>query len=457
MLEIGQVLVNRGHNVTYITRSDQVHLVNSFPQIPAVSVGDPVYKGIDIGDIARNISFFDIVKVVRRSLNNAYADEMRYYQHSMETRPDFFICDAFDDPCIDIAVEWKKPFAITCTGVLHQDMTVPYMNNLGTTHHATSEYMTLWERFYHKYVDKINIIYNLYPELRRLDRIRSSLGIQTLGLNRFKQWESAIKLVNTYFGFMPAQIKSPLTHDVGPILSTRQKKLNTEEQAYLESHQRVIYVAWGSFVVLDKQALEAILSAILDQMELGLVDGVIWSRFKKQVALYESQSENLEWTITTRNSVYNLSAPLLEHDMFNDFLTPDWASQFSILAHPSTILFITQGGAESTNEATYHGVPLLMFPYYGDTKIIGRRMELAGVARVLQRDECSFESVRKDLNDLLLDVNGTFADNARRLQIQARIGAKRKSLAADLIGKKHVTITALLTSFLCRRAHVYFN
>lgn len=432
---MGQLLVNRGHNVTYITRSDQVHLVNAFPKIPAISVGEPVYKHVDVGVIGRQWSFYKIVQFVRQSLNDAYADEMRYYQQSMESKPDFFICDAFDDPCIDIAVEWKVPFAITCTGILHQDMSVPYMNSLGTTHHATSEHMTLWERFHHKYIDAIKVMYHLYPEMKRLDKIRQEHGLKPLGLNRFKQWDNAIKLINTYHGFMPPQVVSPLTYIVGPILSTKQRLLSPGERNYLDTHRRVVYAAFGSIVLLDKEAVEAILGALLDQIELGQIDGIIWAGLEKQIALYENKTDDVKWTIRTTKHVYNLGAPLLKHDMLSDVYTPEWASQFSILAHPSTVLFVSHGGAESVNEATFNGVPLMVFPYYGDGRLVARRMELAGVARVHERSEISVDVVREHLNELLLDVNGTIAENVMRMKTLAQLGSRRKSRAADLVGK----------------------
>lgn len=43
-----------------------------------------------------------------------------------------------------------------------------------------------------------------------------------------------------------------------------------------------------------------------------------------------------------------------------------WAPQQSLLAHPQLKLFISHGGGLSTQEAAYHGCPLLGFPLTGD-------------------------------------------------------------------------------------------
>lgn len=49
-------------------------------------------------------------------------------------------------------------------------------------------------------------------------------------------------------------------------------------------------------------------------------------------------------------------------------------------AHPNCRLFITHGGLLSTQEASYHGVPLVGIPVFGDQQLNVKQSDLIGFA-----------------------------------------------------------------------------
>ncbi|OBZ80669.1 hypothetical protein A0J61_11282, partial [Choanephora cucurbitarum] len=59
VLEIGNILIQRGHNVTYVTRDDQIHLGQAYPGIQTVSAGGPVYDDA-LGEKTRNQGFYQV-------------------------------------------------------------------------------------------------------------------------------------------------------------------------------------------------------------------------------------------------------------------------------------------------------------------------------------------------------------------------------------------------------------
>ncbi|XP_049779816.1 UDP-glucosyltransferase 2-like [Schistocerca cancellata] len=63
----------------------------------------------------------------------------------------------------------------------------------------------------------------------------------------------------------------------------------------------------------------------------------------------------------------------------NNVMIAQWLPQEEVLAHPNIRLFITQGGLQSFNEASYYGVPLVGVPFFGDQQYNVAKMLRSGI------------------------------------------------------------------------------
>lgn len=80
-----------------------------------------------------------------------------------------------------------------------------------------------------------------------------------------------------------------------------------------------------------------------------------------------------------------------------------WLPQSDILAHRNVVLFITHGGVFGTQEGLYHGVPMLMIPFYGDQFRNAIKSVIGGYAIMLRFSEVSAKNLTEKLDIILND------------------------------------------------------
>ncbi|KAJ0070019.1 hypothetical protein NL108_000263, partial [Boleophthalmus pectinirostris] len=80
-----------------------------------------------------------------------------------------------------------------------------------------------------------------------------------------------------------------------------------------------------------------------------------------------------------------------------------WLPQNDLLAHPKARVFMTHGGTHGMYEGICNGVPMLMFPLFGDQRDNVHRMVSRGVAEKLLIYDLTTDAIvtalRKILND----------------------------------------------------------
>lgn len=98
-------------------------------------------------------------------------------------------------------------------------------------------------------------------------------------------------------------------------------------------------------------------------------------------------------------------------DIPSNVMIRKWLPQNDILAHPNVILFISHGGMFGTMEALYHGVPLLLIPFFGDQFRNAHRIEASGYGKTMHHQTITERSFTRAIDEIVSDP--TFLKRAR--------------------------------------------
>jgi UDP:flavonoid glycosyltransferase YjiC (YdhE family) len=90
-----------------------------------------------------------------------------------------------------------------------------------------------------------------------------------------------------------------------------------------------------------------------------------------------------------------------------------WLPQNDILAHRNVKFFITHGGNNGQNEATYHGVPMLIIPFFADQVYSGMRIEAHAYGKLVSdKKGVTSHQLYRMMTEIL--NNKTYAENIKK-------------------------------------------
>ncbi|CAO3664296.1 unnamed protein product [Rhizopus stolonifer] len=287
----------------------------------------------------------------------------------------------------------------------------------------TSKNVLFFQRIKENIVDKIRLINRLRHFAQKRAKEQEGLGIQTsLDMNQVSR--HSVKLCNNLFGLIPARPLGPLSELIGPILPKSYPGLTDELKDFLDRRSKVVYVAFGQHAIPTANEIFRILTILFDNLESGNLDGIIWASRGKDNLLPK--------TIVTHSKK--------KYDIYqsDSIVISSWAPQVAILHHPSSILFITHGGFGSVSESLYQGVPVVIYPFFGDQHGTAIMAEESGFGRWLRKEDLlknGNEMKGEDMvSEVLQDRQGEYKRTLQRfkalVQIRSLHGVQR---GADVV------------------------
>jgi len=90
-----------------------------------------------------------------------------------------------------------------------------------------------------------------------------------------------------------------------------------------------------------------------------------------------------------------------------------WLPQNDILGHPKTRLFIGHAGLNGIFESTYHGVPMICSPFFGDQFVNAQIAKRAGFSETVDLEATSAEDFVSLVNKVLTQTS--YRDSAGRI------------------------------------------
>uniref|UniRef100_A0A1Q3FK51 UDP-glucuronosyltransferase n=1 Tax=Culex tarsalis TaxID=7177 RepID=A0A1Q3FK51_CULTA len=258
---------------------------------------------------------------------------------------DVIINDYLLGPCVSALAQHKfgRPPYIAATAFHGLTTTTPisgaysYSAMLPNHEFDAPEKMSYKERF-------MNFLYNHWEELSKpieafdkIDKLVRQINPNIPYVGEFEK-DARIILLNSYPVVQYSEPAMPNVISVGGMQIINSKQLPEDLKSIVESaKQGVILFSLGTNVrssLLGKDRIIEILNAM--------------RQFPQYQFLWKFESDSMP--VEVPKNVY----------------IRKWMPQNDLLAHPNVKLFITHSGLLSTQEAIWHGVPIIGFPVFAD-------------------------------------------------------------------------------------------
>ncbi|KAK5648761.1 hypothetical protein RI129_003653 [Pyrocoelia pectoralis] len=378
-------LVKNGHNVTIITHDNDStkmenytvitmkgfyeHLDNEFPAeeyMFETNIFNFIYQGVDYGAITCTFDFStDGFKVL-----------MDYPQNFTF---DLIIYDIAYPVCLyGLIPRFNNPPVVAVTAfLLIPHLSYSFGNPLQTSHipHYCSKFtnqMNLRERLTNTMYSWADFLIYKYISIPRQTAITRAVFGQGMipPLDEIER-NISLLLVNTDPVLDYPMALTPNIIPVGGLHIKPAKSLPQDFEAiYNKAKDGVIVFSLGTNVksnILNKNHTDAFLK--------------VFSTLK-QVVIWKFETGELE-------------------NVPQNVFIRKWLPQNDLIGHSNTKLFITHFGGLGTQEAMYHGVPMVGFPVYVDQHVNAAKLAEKKIALYLDYDSLTYENIYNTITEVL--------------------------------------------------------
>ncbi|PEW13688.1 macrolide family glycosyltransferase [Bacillus cereus] len=243
---------------------------------------------------------------------------------------------------------------------------------------AVNQYINFHDEQEARQVDEMDPLYQSC--LAGMERWNKQYGMKCNSMYDIMNHPGDITIVYTSKEYQPrSEVFDESYKFVGPSIATR-KELGSFPTEDLKN-EKVIFISMGTVFNEQPALYEKCFEAFKD------VDATVVLVVGKKINI--SQFENIP----------------------KNFKLYNYVPQLEVLQHAD--VFVTHGGMNSSSEALYYGVPLVVIPVTGDQPFVAKRLTEVGAGIRLNRNELTSELLRETVKKVMDDV--TFKENSRKV------------------------------------------
>lgn len=136
---------------------------------------------------------------------------------------------------------------------------------------TTTEGFSFLERLKRAIIGPLKNFYEFYPIYKALKKVRGSFGFPKLGeMTEFIHM--GLGICNSYVGLENSKSIGSHIIPIGPIFVYNAPNLTREFQSFLESHSKVLYIAFGLLIKFDSKLSANMLQHIHQLLDERLLD-----------------------------------------------------------------------------------------------------------------------------------------------------------------------------------------